>query len=132
MQQAVRDALIVFMAAGPLDTLAPLGRRSTSAPHLPEGTQGGRGRRELDAQQANLVDDLAALNEARLCEPYGPIRERLDADTVADIKKIQAVAIAMKDNYGIPKPAFLRRWRWRSCAPCGAIASVNVERMPVP
>src|SRR5260370_42280319 len=42
-----------------LDTPAPLGRRSTSAPHLPEGTQGARGQAAMVKPQRLKWDRLA-------------------------------------------------------------------------
>jgi hypothetical protein len=62
---------------------------------------------KLDAQQSQLLTQLDALNQARLCAPYAPIRERLDADTVSAIEKVQAIARTMKDADGVTRPFHL-------------------------
>jgi hypothetical protein len=62
----------------------------------------------LGQQETHLLDQLAALNEARLCAPYAPIRERLDADTVSAIRKVQQIALTMRDADGVTRPHHLR------------------------
>jgi hypothetical protein len=62
---------------------------------------------KLDAQQAALIGALDDQTERRLCAPYAPIRERLDADTVQAIERVQEVARAMKGADGIHRPMFI-------------------------
>ncbi len=74
---------------------------------------------------------------ARLCAPFPPIRERLDADIVSAIQKVQQIALTMKDSDGVTRPhhlptplalAIVRALRGeRSQA-----AADNADRMPVP
>src|SRR5258708_18770326 len=43
----------------------------------------------VDAQQADLLAQLAALNSERLCAPFPPIKELLDAETLAAVERVQ-------------------------------------------
>ena len=50
----------------------------------------------LDEQQTSLLKQLDELNEQNRSGGYGPLPRNLDAETVALIRKIQAVGYAMK------------------------------------
>jgi hypothetical protein len=50
----------------------------------------------VDEQRAELLADLAALNERGLAGHYGPVDRNLDAETIAAIKLVQTVGFSMR------------------------------------
>jgi hypothetical protein len=60
---------------------------------------------KVDEQQSNLLRQLAELNDRNLTLGYGDLPRNLDLETLALIKKVQAVGIGMKtEPYGDARP----------------------------
>ncbi len=60
---------------------------------------------KVDPQRAQLLDDLAELNDRNRAGHHGPLPRDLDVETVAMIRKIQDVGIrmtAMPHGYAAP------------------------------